>query len=749
MGCSPRITVYRLPDPIRQAIASGRAPSPPQVLLRLLQMVEDDDTTMSELARLVEQDPGLCTRVLTAANSPAIRRGQQLRSIENCLMALGTRLVRSIATCLSVQSLFDERTATRVVDLSAFWTHSLLIAELSRSLAASSGYSRPDEAYLAGLLHDVGELLLLSALGEPYLALLASCSSEAALAELESEQFGVHHGEIGTWLADQWQLDSAFADGILFHHLSYEQIVTAAQLPQIVWLAHELSSCDEPPEALEALATEILSSAGKVGLRALRDQAEQRMCVIADAIGMTPPDRSAHAGPPGLPRVLARGKRREGDDAHVRIAQRIGNQAMMQPLQQDLFALTGDGEVILALREAARILFELNSVAFLVSDPVDGHLSGRSVSAQAPIFSQIKILPQARNCLVATAALNGKIRSSYDRLPAPPQSLIDLQFARALSSNGLLCIPMLGNGRTVGTIVAGISAEQYARLSPRLSCLEDFGRISGLSLDNWRAAVDIRQRAEADASARFTRQARRIVHEASNPLTIIKGYLKILDGKLPEGADVRHELTILSEEIDRVAGLIRRIGEVPAAASDEQTVDVCELLRELLLLYQEPLFDAHGIVLEARVELPSLRVACDRDSLKQIVVNLWKNASEALSRGQRLKVLLTDDVFAQGHRYAEIRLEDNGPGMSEAAINALHRPNDVRIGGARGMGLSIVGSLATRLHIPITCRSKAGEGTMISLLLPTPGQPGRHDVHETRLGRKVIAKPDMGHQEQR
>ena len=103
--------MYSLPEPVRHAIESGRAPSPPQILLRLLQMVDDDSTTMAKLAGLVEQDPGLCTRVLTAANSPAIRRGTQLQSIENCLIALGTRLVRSIATCLSVQNLFDERAA--------------------------------------------------------------------------------------------------------------------------------------------------------------------------------------------------------------------------------------------------------------------------------------------------------------------------------------------------------------------------------------------------------------------------------------------------------------------------------------------------------------------------------------------------------------------------------------------------------------------------------------------------------------
>ena len=731
--------MYSLPEPIRQAMESGRVPSPPQVLLRLLQMVDDDGTTMSELARLVEQDPGLCTRVLTAANSPAIRRGNPMRSIESCLIALGTRLVRSIATCLSVQSLFDERAAARIVDLSAFWTHSLLTAELSRSLAAASGYPRPDEAYLAGLLHDVGELILLSALGDPYVQILAAAGSEAALSELESEQLGVHHGEIGTWLVDQWQLDSAFADGILFHHLPADQIVTAAQLPQVVWLAHALSGGDEAPDVLTDLADQMLGDTDRLPLRVLREQAEQRMCVIADAIGIAPPDPATGDRAAGLPRVLA-GRRHHPGEAQTRIATLIGNQALMQPLQQDLFALTTDAEVLLALRESARILFDLNRLAFLLCDPVDGRLTGKEIAGQAALFAQISIVPEARRSLVTTAALGGQICSTYDQPPAPAPSLLDMQFARALSSSGLLCLPMVGKTRTEGVIIAGLSAGQHARLSRRLPCLANFGRIAGISINNWRTARDVRQQAEAEASVRFTRQARRVVHEAGNPLTIIKGYLKILDGKLPEGIEVHQELSVLSEEIDRVAAIVRRLSEVPGALPDHQVVDICDLLRDLLLLYRDTLFDSRGIAVESLLPTHPVWVPCDRDSIKQIVVNLCKNASEALSRGQRLKLSVTDDIRSQGRQYTELRFEDNGPGMSELAMRALQRPRDGRLGEVRGLGLSIVGTLASRLQIPVTCRSQAGSGTMIALLLPTL-QPGEHG---TRLTRKTISSPDTG-----
>ena len=738
--------MYSLPEPIRQAMESGRAPSPPQILLRLLQMVDDDGTTMAELARLVEQDPGLCTRILTAANSSALRRGNPLRSIESCLLALGTRLVRSIATCLSVQSLFDERTATRAVDLSAFWTHSLLVAELSRSLAAATGYQRPDEAYLAGLLHDVGELILLSALGESYLQILAACPDESALSAMETEQLGVHHGEIGSWLADQWHLDSQLADGLIFHHLPAEQIVTGTQLIQVVWLAHTLACDDEVPEKFGKLAEQMFGNTGNSLLGGMRAEAAQRMCMIADAIGITPQDYPACSSAGGLPRVLGMGTR-SIPDTHGQIAHIIGNKALMQPLQDDLFALDTAAEVFLGLRESARILFDLNHLAFLLCDPPDGRLTGMGIAGQAAVFSQVSILPEAQRSLVAAAALSKQIRSSYDRDPLPAKSLMDLQFARAFSSNGLLCIPMIGHGRTVGVIVAGLSAGQYARLGRRLPGLANFGRIAGGSLESWRAAQEVRAQTEDAVVARFTRQSRRIVHEAGNPLTIIKSYLRILGAKLPQATDVRHELNILTEEIERVASIVRRMSDTPEAQADEHTLDLGKLLRELLLLYREVLFDSRGITLETVLPAQTVRIACDRDSIKQILLNLWKNVSEALSRGQRCQISLTDGILHQGQHFAELKIEDNGPGISEEAMRVLYRPAEVRSAGNRGIGLSIVGALIQRLGILVSCRSKPGQGTMIALLVPIPERTPSLGSGESQPQQKTIPSPDTAQEQ--
>lgn len=705
----------KLPEPIVQAIEAGRVPTPPQLLLRLMQIVDDDGATMAELARLVEQDAGLVTRILTAANSPALRRSRgELENLEACLMALGTRLVRSIATCLSIQNLFDKRSGLSAADLAAFWAHSLAVAELARSLAAEAGYPRPDEAFLAGLMHDVGELLLLSALGDPYAELLAEGGDEAQRVQRELARFGVHHGEIGTWLVDRWRLDGALADGILYHHAAADEIGSAAALPQAVWLAQAAFAEAELGQPLFDCFQGLCRADGSVRLPLLRDQAEARTQQLGAALGLKLPDQLC-----GL-RVWSRLKvstpaPSEEDEAEAEMAARLGGMALMQPLQQDLSTLDDDADMLFALRESARILFDLSELAFVLCT-ADERLTGRGIRGQPPVFGQFDVALDDARSLAVSALSTRQIVSSF--VAERPVSLIDQQLARGFGSEGLLCVPLLARSTRIGVMVCGVSRGQHGRLARRLPWLLNFGRIAAISLEAVRDTRDYRAQLEEEAAGRFSRQARRVVHEAGNPLGIIKSYLKILDRKLPEGVNVRQELGILTEEIDRVASIVRRMSEIPQAEAAGDGLDVAELLRELLALYGEPLFGAKGIKLESQLPSEAQRVACERDSLKQILVNLWKNASEALSAGQQMRVALGGRVIHNGLSHILLTLEDTGPGMPEAAMRSLHAPVEQAGANQRGMGLSIVGALAGKQGIAITCRSQPGEGTRIELLLP-------------------------------
>lgn len=702
-----------LPEPIIHAIEAGRVPSPPQVLLRLLHMVDDDRTTIPELSALVGQDPGLTSRLLTVANSPALRRGSQLTSLDNCLVALGTRLVRSLATCLSIQKLFDRQSNIPAANLSAFWGHSLLVAEVARSVAVAARSSHPDEAYLAALLHDVGELILLAALGDPYARLLADATDETGLQAREMAEFGVHHGEIATWLTERWELDSSFADGILFHHARPEEIITAGELPQLVWLAHALATAEDAAALAPALPAEILALTGSTDLVALREQAEARTRMLGEAIGLRFPEPITKSMVwQDLP---AAADNPHSDAAEHELSAMIGGMALMQPLQQDLFALENEAELLLSLRESARILFDLNRIAFLFLDADGKKLSGEGIGAQPAIFRQVSLPLDTEKSLVAISARRQEIHASVG---APASGLIDAQFARAFGTEGILSLPMISRGRSLGVMVCGLSNAHHARLARRLPWLLNFGRIAAVSLETLREARSLRDAAETAANDRFHRQARRVIHEARNPLGIIKSYLKILDQKLPADTGVRQELEILTEEIDRVASIVGRMSEIPKGETGESGIVTGDLLRELLMLYGDALFQDKSIRVESSIPASSPRIPCDRDSLKQILLNLWKNAAEALSAGQVMKITLTDHVVHNGQAFVQIRMDDNGPGMSDEAMRAIYKPRESVGSSPRGMGLSIVGELARRQGIAISCHSLPGKGTSIALLLP-------------------------------
>lgn len=705
--------MHRLPEAVQASVEAGKIPSPPEVLLRLMRTVDDEQATVSDLAGIVGQDPGLASRILSVANSPALRRGKELKTLDGCLLALGTRLVRSLATCLSIQRLFDKDTQLSSAEVADFWSHSLLVGEIARGVAELTDFPLPEDAYLSGLLHDIGELIMLQAIGEPYRRFLANAHANPPFIAEEVQLFGTTHADVGGWLLDHWGLDSVLADGVAFHHTPAAQIVDATTLPQIIWLAQSLSTLNDDSPELGQTINRAAFKVSMVELISTRERAIERTRQIAEALGISVdsafPRRSSQPMPPQF--TPAPPLSLPDEDLSVI----VGGMALLQPLQQDLFHLGSDKEVLLALRESARILFELPKAAILLANEQGDALTGEKVGAQPELFRQLSIPLLASRSLAAEAIISRQVRTSFENSQSLP--LLDLQLARALSAEGLLCIPMLTRQRTIGVMVCGLSGKQYARLKRRIPWLANFGKIAAISLDAVLAAERQRQQVEDELTQQFSRHARQIVHEAGNPLGIIKSYLKILERKLPEDG-VRQELGVLTEEIDRVANIVGHMTNALTGRPTGKTIDLVSVLKDFLLLYADTLFRAKEIRVETLLPTADIPVRVNRDNLKQIVLNLWKNTSEALGSGKSVKIALTDNIIHDGNGYVQLRIDDNGPGIPEEKIQTLYRPKLLPDTGQRGIGLSVVGSLAKQEGILITCRSQPGVGTSIALLIP-------------------------------
>ena len=725
------IDLHKIPPTILDSIASLQIPPVPSILLQFLRLTEDEKTAITELAALVGQDPSFSARILTVANSPALWRGVEARNLTQCLVNLGIRLSRTLATCLIVQNVFSPTINTRRYNFSGFWKHSLLLAETSRAIASAINHADPEEAYLSGLLHDVGELLLLCGLETRYGDILADVRDEHALRDAERLNLLTDHAAVGAWLVDQWQLSSFMADAILFHHNSAEEIMTADSLSRIVWSAHVLCAQqisdenDTPPQSAEYDAIRTVLGIDIPNIMNLRLQCEARVLQIAEAFGITKyfelkpfPINEAH---PETVRI----KPSAPDQPASFAEDAVRAMALTHSLQQDLLSLGSEKELLLDVRESARILFGVGNIALLLLQPDKAVLSYPNIDVQPDIRRKLEIPLAQPKSLAATAALEKQARSTFAQKQPAVVSLADIQITRMLGGEGVLYIPLYTPKQIIGVMAFGISSAQHTIIKRQLTWIMSFAQVAAASIETWREILNRDEQLENSVAKHYELRARNVVHEARNPLSIIKNYLNVVKRKLPDSVEIQ-ELDILEEEIDRVTTILRR--QVNGYAEERPSrgiLDVNKLIESMIKLYGDPLFTDRGIATEISLDPDIGHINCDKDSVKQILLNLWNNASDAMAVDDCFFISTHANINQNGRNYIEIRLRDTGSGIPQDVMLNLFKPLDPnRRPGHSGVGLSIVAGLVERLEGHITCQSSAGRGASFSILLPQPQNDG-------------------------
>jgi putative nucleotidyltransferase with HDIG domain len=208
-----------LEDPALRASvhAIGALPSPPTVAQALLAAIDADDLCAADLARIAEGDVALAAKVLQLVNSGFFGIAQQITDLQLALPLLGVDVLRTLAARQGAMREFRADPALSAFSLEAFEERSRRVGRLASRLARRGEDART--AASAGLLHDVGALVLASRVPERYSAALAAAAGEAAsLSDAETNEIGVSHATIGGYLLALWGLPETVVDAVRHHH---------------------------------------------------------------------------------------------------------------------------------------------------------------------------------------------------------------------------------------------------------------------------------------------------------------------------------------------------------------------------------------------------------------------------------------------------------------------------------------------------------------------------------------------------
>jgi HD-like signal output (HDOD) protein len=185
--------------------ALGRIPTLPEVMTRVLEVLEDRKSCVDDITAILAADPVITSRILRLANSPFFGSRFEIDSIHRAIVTVGFEAVKQLALATTVLDSLASRPQSSL-DPEDFWMHALGSAKASQLLAFSTPQiSMPEACFTAGLLHDLGKYILALSLGDDYSAVLNKANeSEAPLYLVEQRTLKTDHSEVAGWLAQRW-----------------------------------------------------------------------------------------------------------------------------------------------------------------------------------------------------------------------------------------------------------------------------------------------------------------------------------------------------------------------------------------------------------------------------------------------------------------------------------------------------------------------------------------------------------------
>ena len=189
----------------------------PDVAIRVNNMVNDPDSTAAQIGEIISQDPALTTAILKVANSPLFGFSREVDTVSRAVTILGGKQIRDLTLATTATNTF-KNIPNELLSMDDFWYHSLCCGLAAQELASISKNRKLESVFIAGLLHDIGQLLIFNKVPELAVKSLMQSLDDEELFEAEREIMGFDHAQLGAALVKHLGLPESLQTCIAFHH---------------------------------------------------------------------------------------------------------------------------------------------------------------------------------------------------------------------------------------------------------------------------------------------------------------------------------------------------------------------------------------------------------------------------------------------------------------------------------------------------------------------------------------------------
>lgn len=663
----PKAKIPQTPIPVRLPLTS-------QSTRRLQQAIHNPKPTPNLLSNVVLRDPVLAFDLLLQIGRPLDAHSSLRQTLQTTLDYLGPQLLSTYA--LAHSSHPNEHDS----DLQTLATHSLAVARLAQALAYDSQLCDPDEAYLAGLWHNLGQFYKLKT--RPNYPGPTIGPHEAALAADERKLYGLDHATLSARLIANWNnVPLLICEAIEVHHATLSFVEQLPPLARILRAAIELLSGSEH-------ATYVAAELTQLDLTALATRLEQVLACEKDEAWEDPnptliPQSTLDMSLAAL--IHASFSSHPSEDFHNRLV--IACALLCGRGMPYLFKATRNNE-----------LEPYNAAAHVLIDnglPLP-HKFPDNIAARALTTEQSQI------------ARIGKQVSANDWL-----------LSRLLHSSTLECVPWK-TAHAHGVAIFSIASHQAANHefpeaeTPLLNILLN----QALSAyEQTHTLISALNHSDVAAQEAFAASARRVAHEINNPLSVISNYLYVIEEREDVDPVLRTQVAQMQAELERAKRLLDSLTH-PSSQASPAHPDVNTIIRSIQTLYGANLFTPRNITFEVQLEEPLPPIKMPADAVKQIILNLLLNAAQAIDRDGHVEVQTAGAHNLNGVACVEVYIADDGPGMTLTNDHMLEFPHASSKAEHSGVGLSIIQELVQQHNAHLLCHSRPGMGTQFQLFLP-------------------------------